>query len=282
MAVARIRTFERVHDRCPYDFAQLVCPLRILVVICGLLYAWLACGGSIRSLGWPSLVVAGAWLGVAGAWRVWGMLRSGSTKRNAPECGYSLAEEDHVVVVAGPGELRRILAMAERENGAIGRFRTGLQETQERVLLCLFALIVLGVRPMVHLTDRETGLIGLATYATACLGVLAERKRCVVSAGRVAVQTLSGLGVVRESSIDLAGVLVLVDYAEGIVLFKGESQEIILGLGDFWCPHRLGAAIVRASRGARCRAGVDVSGPSIEPGSAISGAASAPPTGASV
>lgn len=260
MAVANVMAVERAHTRCQYDFPQLVCPLRILVVMCGLLYAWLACGGSVRSLGWPTLAVVGAWLGAAVAWRVWGMLHTVSSEGDAPERPIHLAKENRVVVVAAPNELRRLLEWAGRAGGVTERrFRAGLRRTQERVLLSLFPLIVLGVRPMMDLTERETGLIGLATYATAYLEVLVERKRCVVSSGKVTMQTLSGVGVARELSINLAEAMVILDYAEGIGIVRGVNQQLVLELGDFWCPHRLGAAILRASQDA-CRAdGADVS-----------------------
>jgi len=277
MSAMRIRAVDDVRAAWPHDFRQAV---RIALVILGLECAWLALGRSVALPQLPPYAGAGACLGAGAAWLVWSRLRSASWRQDEASCMTLPAAPERLVLIGASDDIRRIVGITRRSDGAkVQCFRSGPRETQERILLFLLPLIALVVRPAMGMSASEVGLLVLATYAPVCCEVLLQRQRCIVSSGQVTLQTLSAFRVVRQFPIDLAKAEVLLDFAEGIAVFRQGEQHVVLKLRDFWCPHRLGAAISQASRVARTADHRDGGEQSGEPGTGADASDSGPTLG---
>jgi hypothetical protein len=233
------------HGNALRDPSPLLHPPRALAVSIALYYVYAACGRASldhwRGFVFPVvtwiLLVASLW--VYDRVRMW---RDWECRDHRPQSG---TRERRVTLIGTRHEAARAVARAQGRNTSEAlRFGAWLRPEQEKILLGLFPLIVLGVREFMDLPMEAVGIAGLAMCAGMGLEVLMCRERCVVSGRSLTVEGLSGLRVMHRETFDLGTAVVRVDFAANALMLRQDDRELLLTLGGMSRPHALAAAIL--------------------------------------
>jgi len=156
-------------------------------------------------------------------------------------------------VAGSRSELRRFLAKSAKPHPITGAlvFGSYFRRPHDRSLeATILALMVAGL----FLKDQVPSLGNLTVVAAGwlaacfavCVHVASEWTRCIVSAGRLTIETRSGFSVIRTVTLSLQDVDIECDFADRAVALRRDGAVEWIDLDGMNRPHGFAVALFRA------------------------------------